>query len=107
LPRPFFGPSRLPLNRRVGNRLPARQMVLDIAGDLLADRRQLKQLVLDDRIVGLLGEFPIRGRLVPQIVRPVHCRTIPMSWVMIVNARPKAVRVRPMRQSNIAACSRR
>jgi len=36
-------------------------MILDIIGDLLADRRQVKQLVLDDRIVGLLGKFPIRG----------------------------------------------
>jgi hypothetical protein len=52
--------------------LPARQMVLDIIGDLLADRRQLKQLVLDDRIVGLLGKLPIHGRLVPEIVRPIH-----------------------------------
>ena len=52
--------------------LPARQMVLDIIGDLLADRRQLKKLVLDDRIVGLLGKLPIHGRLVPEIVRPIH-----------------------------------
>ena len=52
--------------------LPARQMVLDIIGDLLADRRQLKHLVLDDRIVGLLGKLPIHGRLVPEIVRPIH-----------------------------------
>jgi hypothetical protein len=35
-------------------------MVLDIIGDLLADRRQLKQLGLDDRIVGLLGKLPKR-----------------------------------------------
>jgi hypothetical protein len=52
--------------------LPARQMVLDIVGDLIADRRQLKQFVLDDRIVGLLGKLPIQGRLVPEIVRPIH-----------------------------------
>jgi hypothetical protein len=35
-------------------------MILDIIGYVLADRRQLKQLVLDDRIVGLLGKLPIR-----------------------------------------------
>jgi hypothetical protein len=48
--------------------LSARQMILDIVGNLLADRRQLKHLVLDDRIVGLLGKFPIHHRLVSQIV---------------------------------------
>jgi hypothetical protein len=40
-------------------------MILDIIGYLLADGRQLKHLILDDRIVGLLGKLPI-----PQIVRP-------------------------------------
>jgi hypothetical protein len=47
-------------------------MVLYIIGDLLADRRQLKHLVLDDRIVGLLGKLPIHGRLIPKIIRPIH-----------------------------------
>jgi hypothetical protein len=46
------------------NRLPTGQMILDIVGDLLADRRQLKHLVLDDGIVGLLGKLPIHHRLV-------------------------------------------
>jgi hypothetical protein len=41
------------------------QMVFDVIGDLLADRRQLKQLVLHERIVGRLGKFPIHGRLAP------------------------------------------
>ena len=54
-------------------------MIFDVIGDIFADRRQLKQLVLDDRIVGLLGKLPIHGRLVPQIVRPIHAGTIPMS----------------------------
>jgi len=45
--------------------LPACQMVLDTIGDLLADRGQLKQVFFDDRIVRLLGKFPIRGRLAP------------------------------------------
>jgi hypothetical protein len=34
-------------------------MIFDIIGDLLTDRRQLKQLGLDDRIVGLLGKLPL------------------------------------------------
>jgi len=58
-------------------RSPARQMIFDIVGDLLADGRQLKQLVLDDRIVGLLGTLPVHGRLIPEIVRPIHTGTIP------------------------------
>jgi hypothetical protein len=41
------------------------QMVFDVIGDLLAERRQLKQLVLHESIVGLLGKFPIHGRLAP------------------------------------------
>jgi hypothetical protein len=45
--------------------LSARQMILDIIGYLLADGRQLKHLILDDRIVGLLGKLPILRRLVP------------------------------------------
>jgi hypothetical protein len=45
--------------------LPACQMVFDVIGDLVADRRQLKQLVLHERIVGLFGKFPIHGRLAP------------------------------------------
>jgi hypothetical protein len=44
--------------------LSARQMILDIVGYLLADGRQLKHLILDDRIVGLLGKLPIHHRLV-------------------------------------------
>jgi hypothetical protein len=44
---------------------PACQTVLDAIGDLLADRRQLKQVFFDDKIVRLLGKFPIRSRLAP------------------------------------------
>jgi hypothetical protein len=36
-------------------------MIFDVIGDIFADRRQLKQLVLDDRIVGLLGKLPIHA----------------------------------------------
>jgi hypothetical protein len=45
--------------------LPARQMIVDAIGDLLADRHQRKQVFFDDRIVRLLGKFPIRSRLAP------------------------------------------
>jgi hypothetical protein len=40
-------------------------MIFDVTGDLLADGRQPKQLVFDERIVGLLGKFPILGRFAP------------------------------------------
>jgi hypothetical protein len=45
--------------------LPACQMILDVTGDLFTHGRQLKQLVFDNRIVGLLGKLPILGRFVP------------------------------------------
>jgi hypothetical protein len=51
--------------RTVAAALPACQMIFDVIGDLLADRRQPMQLVLDDRIVGLRGKFPKKGRLAP------------------------------------------
>ena len=54
----FLGHRAFTINRSVGDQLPA-------CGDLLADRRQLKQVFFDDRIVRLLGKFPIRGRLAP------------------------------------------
>ena len=38
-------------------------MIFDIIGDLITNERQRKQLVLDDRIVGLLGKFSIHDRL--------------------------------------------
>ena len=57
---------------RVGDQLPACQMILNVTGDLFTHGRQLKQLVFNDRIIGLLGKLPILGRLVPEIVRPIH-----------------------------------
>ena len=44
---------------------PARQMIFDVIGDLVADRRQRKQFGFNERIVGLLDKFPTRGRLIP------------------------------------------
>jgi hypothetical protein len=44
-------------------------MILDVTGDLSTYGRRLKQLVFNDRIIGLLGKLPARealpsGRLV-------------------------------------------
>ena len=44
--------------------LPSRLMILDVIGNFLTDRRQLKQFVFDDGIICLLGLLPIHGRLV-------------------------------------------
>jgi hypothetical protein len=44
---------------------PARQMIFDVIGDLLADRRQRQQFGFNERIVGLMDKFPARGRLIP------------------------------------------
>jgi hypothetical protein len=60
------------LNPRTFLVLPAGQMIFHVIGDLLTDRRQLEHLVLDGRIIGLLGLLPIHGRLVPEIVSPIH-----------------------------------
>jgi hypothetical protein len=37
-------------------------MILDVTGDLFTHGRQLKQLVFNDRIIGLLGKLQILGR---------------------------------------------
>jgi hypothetical protein len=42
-----------------------RQMIFNVIGDLIADRRQRKQFGFNERIVGLLDKFPTRGRLIP------------------------------------------
>ena len=60
-------------------------MIFDVVGDLLADRRQLKQFVLDDRIVGPLGKVPIHGRLVPEIVRPNQSMGAPQTKHIRIN----------------------
>ena len=47
------------------------EMILDIIGDLLADRRQRAQFGFNERIDGPLDKFPIRRCLFPQIVKPI------------------------------------
>src|SRR5215813_6005565 len=53
-------------------RLPACQTVLDVVGDLFADGCQVEEFFLDDGIFGLFGKLSIRGRLLPEIVVPLH-----------------------------------
>jgi hypothetical protein len=60
-------------------KLPACQMIFDVIGDLFTHGRQLEQFVFDNRIVGLLGKFPILGRF-PVDSRANPCCTVPMGW---------------------------
>jgi hypothetical protein len=52
--------------------LPACKPILDVIGDLFADVCQLEEFLLDNGIFGLLGKLSIHGRLLPQIVVPLH-----------------------------------
>src|ERR1700682_4464937 len=63
-PRPFSRPSRHHDQPPRGRSVTHLSNGLPCYWRLLADGRQFKHLVLDDRIVGLLGKLPIHGRLV-------------------------------------------
>ena len=52
--------------------LPAGETILDVVGDLFADVCQFEEFLLDYGIFGLLGKLSIHGRLLPQIVIPLH-----------------------------------
>jgi len=44
---------------------PTRQMIFNVIGDLVADRRQRKQFGFNERIVSPPDKFPIAGGLIP------------------------------------------
>jgi hypothetical protein len=46
-------------------------MIFDVVGDLLADRRQIKQLIFDRSIIGSLGNFAIDSCVHAKIIRPI------------------------------------
>jgi hypothetical protein len=52
--------------------LAACKTILDVVGDLFADVCQVEEFFLDDGIFGLFGKLSIRGRLLPEIVVPLH-----------------------------------
>ena len=64
------------LTGHVDNQLPACQMILDVTGDLFTHGRQLKQLVFNDRIIGLLGKLPDTWPLGPVDSQANPCCTI-------------------------------
>ena len=41
-------------------------------GDFLTNGRQLVMLLLDERIFGRFGKLAITGRLVSQVIIPIH-----------------------------------
>jgi hypothetical protein len=46
-------------------------MMFDLVGNLLADGRQIKQLIFDERIVGPLGNFTIYSCVHAKMIRPI------------------------------------
>src|SRR5437870_13856064 len=52
------------VSKRSCLRLPTWQTILDVISHLLTSRCQLEKLLLDERVFGRFGKFPIVGRLV-------------------------------------------
>src|SRR5262249_3337465 len=52
--------------------LPACKTILDVVGDLFANVCQVEEFFLDYGIFGLFSKLSIRGRLLPEIVVPLH-----------------------------------
>jgi hypothetical protein len=53
-------------------RLPACQTILNAIGNLLADGRQVEEFLFAEDICGFFGKLPIRRRLVPKVIIPIH-----------------------------------
>ena len=53
-------------------RLSACQTILDAIGNLLADGRQVEEFLFAEDICGFFGKLPIRRRLVPKVIIPIH-----------------------------------
>jgi hypothetical protein len=51
---------------------PTWHTVLDIVGDLLTNRCQLKKLLFYRRLFGRFGKLPKLCRFVPKIISPIH-----------------------------------
>src|SRR5262245_26064306 len=51
--------------------------ILDVIGGLLADCGQIQKLLLDEWVFGRFGKSPILGRLVTQIITPIHMEPRP------------------------------
>src|SRR5262249_60007019 len=51
---------------------PACQTILNAIGNLLADGRQVEEFLFAEDICGFFGKLPIRRRLVPKVIIPIH-----------------------------------
>src|SRR5215471_4629132 len=58
--------------RKRSRRLPAGQTILNAIGNLLADGCQVQESLFAEDIFGFFGELPIRRRLVPKVIIPIH-----------------------------------
>jgi hypothetical protein len=53
-------------------RLPACQTILNAISNLLADGRQVEEVLFTEDIFGFFGKLPIDRRLVPKVIIPIH-----------------------------------
>ena len=61
-----------PILPKGSRRLPACQTILNEIGNLLADDCQVEEFLFAGDIFGFFGKLPIRRRLVPKIIIPIH-----------------------------------
>jgi hypothetical protein len=83
----------------------ARQMTFYVIGDLLADRRQRKQLGSNERIVGLLDKLLTLGRLITQVVKPVMYAEHSTVGLGAVTIHGGAFSRTPMREAHVPSQS--
>jgi hypothetical protein len=81
------------------------QMIFDVTGGLLADGRQIKQLVFDDRIVSPLGNLPIYRRMQPQMVGPIPRAGYSTVELGVVTIHSRASPERRMREADVGSYS--
>jgi len=61
-----------PVLPKGSRRLPAYQTILNAIGNLLADGCQVEQFFFAEDIFGFFGKLPVRRRLVPKVIIPIH-----------------------------------
>src|SRR5262249_45221611 len=64
--------NRMDLDVTVASSSPTWHTVLDIVGDLLTNRCQVKKLLFYRRVSGRFGKLPKLCRFVPKIISPIH-----------------------------------
>jgi hypothetical protein len=84
--------GRLNVNgaREVQTSLPACLMILDVIGDLLADGRQIEELLLDKGIFGLFGKFSYMAACCRKYSSQSMLRRAPQGHEHIMSDRSRA-----------------